>query len=148
MFDQPENEDFTRVSASSKASVMSGPQRFGPQSGETCPGAQPPFPSGRDPLGLQGSQQDHWQHPFEPHSPLEQIRSRGQQAGKHASDSCWQYFQPFALTSLWHQCSCVPRAAPRAVPPVARPTSVTPSTPSARFRGIDLIIERASSSSS
>lgn len=55
--------------------------------GETGPGAQPPLPSGLDPRGLQGSQHAHSQHPFEPQRPLEQIRSRGQQAGKHACDS-------------------------------------------------------------
>jgi hypothetical protein len=108
----------------------------------TGPGAQPPLPSGCEALGLQGSQHPGliW-HPRELTGPGEQTVCCGQQWAKQNSVAGEQ--------TLWagpHPDCRAPSGmrAPLAAPPVQRPMTVTPSTPSARLRGIGSASERAS----
>jgi hypothetical protein len=123
---------------------LSAPQ-IGPlqQLPATGPGAQPPLPSGCEARGLHGSQQPGliW-HPRELTGPGEQTVCCGQQCAKQNSVAGEQ-----TLNAGPHPPDCRPPSgmrAPLATPLVQRPITVTPSTPSARLRGIGSASERAS----
>jgi hypothetical protein len=97
--DQAENVDLTRERAFSRALLMSGPQRFGPQSGETGAAAQPPLPSGLVWRGWHGSQQAQViGHPRLLSAPTEHVSPGPQQVGKQYSVPVVQYFQRDSLT--------------------------------------------------